>query len=95
MTLGLFDKIFVLQQITWFQVNELKSESHSVTQSARPRMRTHDNDVDDLEAEFMGGSASVRSHAVNRHKEQLRKIEKEKKEQQEVGKSIWDAIFCS
>lgn len=62
------------------QVNELKSSCGSATSQLH---RSRDDVSDDLEAEFMG-SASGRSHAVNRHKEQLRKIEREKKEQQEV-----------
>ena len=42
-------------------------------------------DVDDLEAEFMGSATSVRSNRRDdRQKNEIRRIEKERKEQQEV-----------
>ena len=67
-----------------WQVNELKSECGSASNQSH---RSRGDVSDDLEAEFMGSAASVRGgggQAINRHKDQLRKIEREKKEQQEV-----------
>lgn len=64
----------------YWQVDELKSE---IAVKKPPKEKEYD-----LEAEMLGtGNSSARQRtAVEKHREQLRKIEKERKESQEVCK---------
>ena len=62
-------------------MNELKAQLDLNKPSSASTVR----DVDDLEAEFMGSATSVRSRGRDeRQKNEIRRMEKERKEQHEV-----------
>ena len=71
------------------KVNELKSDLNAATAAMSASSDVNTNRLsggtadDDLEAMFMG-STSSRSQAVNKHREHLRKLEQEKRQQKEV-----------
>ena len=64
---------------TFTQVNELKGQVESMQSVSRM------SDAD-LEAQFMGSASSRRTMTTmdERHRDQLRKVEKERKDAQEV-----------
>jgi hypothetical protein len=67
--------------MVYFQVNDLRAQ----LDLNKPSSSTA-RDVDDLEAEFMGSAVSVRDNRRDdRQKNEIRRIERERKEQQEVS----------